>query len=143
MDLSALAGNFRSTSQTACIARPATSWILTRLSTGLRLKAAEDPITKECNFGTRCESAFFVVFSQITVRLSKTNHALDNFFKRDSCGFMLGGVDIDAWSRAALKLLAALGGDNYQAIFRINFRDVVFRCFVQFRLRCSDSHRLY
>src|ERR1043166_9467893 len=107
MDLRGLADNCRSTSQTACTARPATLWIPTKLSTGLRRKAVADPITRECRFSTWGESAFFVVSSQITIRLPKPNRALDNFFKRNSGGFMLGGVDIDAWSRAALKLLAA------------------------------------
>ena len=45
--------SFKSTSPTACTARPATSWTPTRSSTGFHPKAAAGPITTACERGIR------------------------------------------------------------------------------------------
>jgi hypothetical protein len=54
------------------------------------------------------------------VRSVKQDLALDHLFQSDPSGLMFGGIDIDAWARPALKLLAALGGQNDQTILGIN-----------------------
>jgi hypothetical protein len=69
----------------------------------------------------------------------KGNGALNDFFKRDASWFVFGGIDVNAWTRAALELLAALGGNDDQAILGIDFGYVLFRCFVQLFLGSSHD----
>ena len=50
------------------------------------------------------------------------NGALNDFFQRDSRRFMLRRIDLDARTRAALKLLAAFRRKNDKSILGIDFR---------------------
>ena len=45
----------------------------------------------------------------------------NDFFERDAGGFVFHRVDVYAWTRAALKLFAALCRQNNQAIFGVDF----------------------
>ena len=50
----------------------------------------------------------------------KLNLAPDNFFQRNTSKLMFGGIYVDARPSSALKLLAALCGQDDQAVFGIN-----------------------
>ncbi len=49
------------------------------------------------------------------------NSSANDFLERYARRFVFDGVDVYAGTRAALKLLAALGRQNNQAVFGINF----------------------
>ena len=51
--------------------------------------------------------------------------AAHDLLERDARRLVFLRIDLDSGLRAALQLLAALRGEDYQTIFRINFRSTM------------------
>src|SRR5829696_3746968 len=62
------------------------------------------------------------IFSLFVFLDTKMHAAAHDLLERDARRLVFLRIDLDSGLRAALQLLAALRGEDYQTVFRINFR---------------------
>ena len=84
-------------------------------------------------------AVFFELFITISLQM-KRHRALDDFLQRNPSRFMFGGINIDAWSRPALKLFASLCGQDDQTVFGINLWRLRF---YRFSFFANCSHKMF
>src|SRR6266852_3158050 len=114
----------RSIFQTVSTARPATSWIPIKLLTGSRRKVVEARTIRACeSFQAVAKTTLVLVLAVVHGEVDPASH---HFFQSNPRVFVFHRIDVDARPRASLQLLASLCGENYQTIFRINFRRLRF-----------------